>query len=155
MALFDSYEFLCLLCKKSEKLDLRHFMKLKFKSFFFSPLSSMLSHTASAEWSIFHMDRYSISVTVVYLLMCWRLKVGREDELAHRYYRLLREGMRRERGRGQMMTDTVKHRGGRWKSCLFSREKDQLLRVDCLSLIFFMFTAYMHFFNSSDFSQRE
>lgn len=43
----------------------------------------MLSHTVSAERSIFHMDRYSISVTVVYLLMCWRLKVGREDELAH------------------------------------------------------------------------
>lgn len=60
------------------------------------------------------MDRYSISVTVVYLLMCWMLKVGREDELAHRYYRLLREGMRRGRGRGRMMTVPVifLHRGG-------------------------------------------
>lgn len=43
------------------------------------------------------MDRYSISVTVVYLLMCWGLKVGREDELAHWYDRLGRKGMKKKK----------------------------------------------------------
>lgn len=51
------------------------------------------------------MNRYSINVTVVYLLMCRRLKVGREDELAH--CRLMRKGMSRGNGLGQMMTVTV------------------------------------------------
>lgn len=44
------------------------------------------------------MNRYSISVTVVYLLMCRRLKVGREDELAQ--CRLMRKGVRREKWLG-------------------------------------------------------
>lgn len=106
MALFDSYEFLCLL-RRSEKLDLKHFTKLKFKRIFFPLFFHASSCCVSAEWGIFHMDRYSISVTVFYLLMCCRLKVGRDDELAPWYYRLLGNRMWRGRGRGCMMTDTL------------------------------------------------
>lgn len=73
------------------------------------------SDGVSAEWGIFHMDRYSISVTVFYLLMCCRLKVGREDEPAHWYYRLLRKGIRREGGKGDEW----------WLTCLPRRGKDQ------------------------------
>lgn len=79
MALFDLYAFICLLCK-TENLVVKHFIKLYFKrKVFFSSCSLIVLGLNEA---FFHMDRYSISVTVVYLLMCWRLKVGREDELA-------------------------------------------------------------------------
>lgn len=61
MALFDSYEFLCLL-PQSENMNLKRFIKFERHFFMFSTFSS---DPVTAERGIFHKDRYSISVAAV------------------------------------------------------------------------------------------
>lgn len=85
MALFNLIELFRLLCL-SQKMDLKNFVTAKIQrkvvELFFFPIPCLLSPTLSADGGIFRTERYSVSVTVVYLLMCWRLKLGREYEPA-------------------------------------------------------------------------
>lgn len=89
----DSSEFLCLTRqkkkKKSEKLDFEAFYKAKETAVFFSSsLCYLVSpflppQTVRVLNGAFFTWIDILLVSVFYLLMCCRLKVGREDEPAH------------------------------------------------------------------------
>lgn len=88
------------LCKKSEKWESERFIKQKGRLyFFFLPFVTLSFLSLLLRLWVLNGAFFTwidiLLVSVFYLLMCCRLKVGREDEPAHWYYRLLRRGMSR------------------------------------------------------------